>query len=144
MRLPLMTPTSYETNPNDTTSYETTPNDTISYPLLMRPPLMTPHLMRPPLMTPHLMRRPLTALTQFFAEFVDDSEDVGGEVDAEVQDLEVWQLDPQQLVHGRELQLRVGLHPVLVQRRPRPQQPDPLRRPPEGVIGPVERYVCKR
>jgi hypothetical protein len=45
-------------------------------------------------------------------------------------DLEVWQLHAEVLVHGRELQLGVGLHAVLIQRGAGPDQPHILLGPP--------------
>ena len=59
-----------------------------------------------------------------------------------VEVLEVWELDSDGAVHGREAELSVSLHPVLVQGGTRAQQPQAARRPPQPVVGPVYRQVC--
>lgn len=70
-------------------------------------------------------------------------ERLDAKVHATVDEAQVGQLHPQRLVHGREVEHGVGLHAVLVERRPSPRQPAVARRPPERVIRPIQRDICQ-
>lgn len=69
-------------------------------------------------------------LTELLAEVDDGVEGLDGEVDPAVEVSHVGQLDPEGLVHGREVEDRVGGHAVLVEGAPRPRQPVVAPRPP--------------
>lgn len=83
-------------------------------------------------------------LTELLAEIYNGVEGLDGEVDPAVEVSHVGQLNPQHLVHRREVEHRVCGHTVLVQGAPRPRQPVISRRPPQRVIRPVHGNVCKR
>lgn len=68
------------------------------------------------------------------AELYNRAECVNREVDPAVDVSEVRQLDPQRLVHRREVQGCVRMHPVLVQGVLGPREPLVARRPPERVV----------
>lgn len=54
-------------------------------------------------------------ITKLFAQLYHCIEGLLGEVDPEIHVAQVRHLDTQILVHGRELQLCGGAHPILVQ-----------------------------
>ena len=74
---------------------------------------------------------------QLFAQRDDGVERLDAEIHPAVQVAQVGQLDAQGLVHRREMEQRIRLHSVLIQRRARPRQPNVARRPPERVIRPI-------
>lgn len=79
---------------------------------------------------------------ELLAQGDDRVERFHAEVHAAVEEAQVGQLDAQRLVHGREVEQRVRLDAALVERRARPREPAVARRPPQGMVRPVERYIC--
>lgn len=83
-------------------------------------------------------------LTEGFADVGNRLEDPVREVDLHLHVLHVGQLQAEQLVLRRELQLGVSLDPVLVQRPVSFQEPRLLLFPPQRVIRPVLLDICNK
>lgn len=79
--------------------------------------------------------------TQLLAQLPHGGEGLDGEVDLGVEVAQVGQLHAHRLVHGREVQARVGLHAALVQRGARARQPAVALGPPQRVVGPVHGHL---
>lgn len=83
-------------------------------------------------------------LTEGFADVGNSLEDPVREVDLHLHVLHVGQLQAEQLVLRRELQLGVSLDPVLVQRPVSFQEPRLLLLPPQRVVRPVLLDICNK
>ena len=79
--------------------------------------------------------------TELRADRDDRVKSLCGEVHVAVDVSQVGQLDPQRLVHWREVDEGVGRDAVPVQGPPRLVQPDVLLRPPHRVVRPVHGNV---
>ena len=80
---------------------------------------------------------------ELFAQSDDRVESFHAEIHAAVDIAQVGQLDAQRFVHRSKMEQRIRLNAVLIERRARPGQPAVARRPPQSVIRPIERYICK-